>query len=379
MADIEHNFGLRSLVDSEGFLHLHLVPEQIREPKDDEVVMRVEAAPLNPTDLFTLIGPADTATGETLGAGFDTSYRAQLKKQPSLIVPLRMKKDLKSGTEGAGTIVKAGSSSRAQALLGKTVAAMDGALYCRYRTLKAAQCMVLPEGISAREGAASFINPLTALGFIETLKRDGYRSMIHTAAASNLGQMLVRLCGNEDIELVNIVRSTEQAQLLKSLGADHVLNSRDTDFVDRLVEVIKKTGAYTVYDAIGGGELLGTVMSSMEAAALSDDKRQNPYGSDVRKTAYVYGNLDPGPTILSRNFGFNWSINSWLLLTFLSSIDEKARNALQKKVVDGLRTVFASHYSGDLSLTDVMQADVVSSFTRLATGEKYLINPTLPI
>lgn len=379
MTDIESNFSLRSLVDSEGFLHLHLVPEQISEPKEDEVVMRVEASPLNPTDQFTLIGPADTKKGETSGTGIDTTYRAQLKKEANLIVPLRMGKNLKIGTEGAGTIVKAGSSPQAQALLGKTVAAMDGALYCRYRTLKATQCLPLPEGISAKEGAACFINPLTALGFIETLRRDGYKALIHTAAASSLGQMLVRLCKEEDIELINIVRSSEQVELLKSIGAEHVLNSSDADFSDKLVPVIKNTEAYTVYDAVGGGHLLGTIMSCMEAAALSDDKRQNPYGSDVKKQAYVYGNLDPSPTILNRNFGFNWSIDSWLLLSFLSSIDQKTRYALQKKVVDRLRSVFASHYTREISLSDVMQVDVVSSFSRLATGEKYLINPTLPL
>jgi len=377
--DIDCNLGLRSLVDGEGYLHLRLMPEPIREPKEDEVVMRVEASPLNPTDQFTLIGPADTTTGETCGSGRDTSYRARLKKEQSLTVPLRLGKSLKSGTEGAGTIVKAGSSPQAQALLGKTVAAMDGALYCQYRTLKAAQCMPLPAGISAQEGAACFINPLTALGFVETMRRDGYRALIHTAAASSLGQMLVKLCREEDIELINVVRTAGQVQLLKSLGAVHVLDSNDGDFVEQLVPIIKSTGAYTVYDAVGGGELLGTIVSSMEAAALGDDKRQNPYGSDVRKKAYIYGNLDTGPTVLNRNFGFSWSISSWLLLTFLGSIDPATREALNKRVADGLSTIFASHYTREISLSEVMQADVVSSFSRLATGEKYLINPTIPL
>lgn len=379
MTKIERNLGLRSLVDEEGYLHLQLVPERIPEPQEDEVVMRVEACPLNPTDQFTLIGPADTSTGQTSGSGADTSYRARLKGEASLTLPLRIGKKLKSGTEGAGTIVAAGPSPQAQALLGKTVAAMDGALYCQYRTLKAAQCLPLPEGVAAREGAACFVNPLTALGFVETARGEGYRAMIHTAAASSLGQMLVKLCRAEDMELINIVRSQEQVALLKSLGAEHVFNSSDADFVDRLVPVIKETGAYTVYDAVGGGDLVGTIMAAMEAAALGDDKRQNPYGSNVRKQAYVYGNLDTCPTILDRKFGFSWSISSWLLLTFLGSIDREKRQALQQRVIDGLSTIFASHYTREISLSEVMQAEVISSFSRLATGEKYLVNPTLPL
>ena len=379
MAETEDNIGLRSLVDSEGYLQLHLVAEPVREPKDDEVVIRVEASPLNPTDQFTLIGPADVTAGTSSGEGIDRIYRAPLKKTASLTVALRMGKSLKSGTEGAGTVVKAGASPLAQALLGKTVAAMDGALYCRYRTLKAAQCLPLPAGVSAREGAACFVNPLTALGFIETVKRDGYRAMIHTAAASNLGQMLVKLCDMEGIGLINIVRSEKQVQLLKSIGARHVLNSGDADFCDSLLPLIKQMEAYTVYDAIGGGDLLGTIVTCMEAAALSDDKRQNPYGSDVMKRAYVYGNLDTSPTILTRNFGFNWSVSSWLLLTFLGSIDQKTRLEMNNRVLKGLTTIFASHYTKEISLSDVLEADIVSCYSQLSTGEKYLVNPTLPL
>lgn len=368
---------LRSLVTDDGYLKLILKSSPIPEPGDDEVVVRIEATPINPSDQATLIAPADVSTGNTTGSGADTVYTARLRPGMEGRVKPRIGKPLAAGNEGAGTVVKAGASAAAQALLGKTVAVMDGALYCQYRKVNVMQCLPLNEGTSARDGASCFVNPLTALGMVETMRREGFKALIHTAAASNLGQMLNRVCQKDGIELINIVRKPEQVELLKSQGAKYICNSSDDSFMSDLTRAIEETGAYLAFDATGGGELGSRILTCMEKAALKDVALPGPYGSDTFKQLYIYGGLDLSPTIIHRNFGFSWGINAWLLTPFIAKVGHERAGELRQRVADELHTTFASHYSDEVSLLDVLQADVVAEYSQQATGKKYLINPSL--
>ncbi|MBB3047611.1 NADPH2:quinone reductase [Litorivivens lipolytica] len=368
---------LRSLVTEDGNLQLLLKESPVPEPGDDEVVVRIEATPINPSDQATLIAPADVSTGKTTGTGADTVYTAKVRPGLESRVKPRIGKPLAMGNEGAGIVVKAGSSKAAQALLGKTVAVMDGALYCQYRKVNVMQCMPLNEGTSARDGASCFVNPLTALGFVETMRSEGFKAIVHTAAASNLGQMLNRICLNDGIDLVNIVRKPEQVELLKSQGAKYVLNSNDENFSRDLTAAIEATGAYVAFDAIGGGDLGSRILTCMEKAALKDTELPGPYGSNTFKQLYVYGSLDLSPTVINRNFGFSWGVNAWLLTPFIQKVGPEKTQQLQKRVADELTTTFASHYSDEISLTDALKAEVVAEYSKQATGQKFLINPTL--
>ena len=367
---------LRSLVTDDGYLKLILKSSPIPEPGDDEVVVRIEATPINPSDQATLIAPADVSTGKTTGSGADTVYTAKLRPGLEGRVKPRIGKPLAAGNEGAGTVVKAGASAAAQALLGKTVAVMDGALYCQYRKVNVMQCLPLNEGTSARDGASCFVNPLTALGMVETMRREGFKALIHTAAASNLGQMLNRVCQKDGIDLINIVRKPEQVELLKSQGAKYVCNSSDDSFMSDLTRAIEETGAYLAFDATGGGELGSRILTCMEKAALKEVALPGPYGSDTFKQLYIYGSLDLSPTIVHRNFGFSWGINAWLLTPFIAKVGPERAGELRQRVADELHTTFASHYSDEVSLLDVLQADVVAEYSQQATGKKYLINPS---
>lgn len=366
---------LRSLVTEDGHLKLFLKEAPIPDPGEDEVVVRIEATPLNPSDQATLIAPADVSTGKTSGSGVDTTYTAKLRPGLESRVKPRIGKPLAAGNEGAGTVVKAGSGKAAQALLGKTVAVMDGALYCQYRKVNVMQCLPLNEGTSARDGASCFVNPLTALGFVETMREGGFKAIVHTAAASNLGQMLNRICLQDGIDLVNIVRKTEQVELLKSQGAKHVLNSSDENFSKDLTAAIEATGAYVAFDATGGGELGSRILTCMEKAALKDMDLPGPYGSNTFKQLYIYGSLDLSPTVIHRNFGFSWGINGWLLTPFLQKAGPEKSAQLRQRVADELKTTFASHYSDEISLVDALQKEIVADYSQQATGKKYLINP----
>lgn len=377
MQSPETGLNLRSLVTDDGHLQLILKEAPVPEPGDDDVVVRIEATPINPSDQATLIFPADVTTGKTRGSGADTVYSARLKAGIESRVKPRIGKPLPAGNEGAGTVVKAGSSKAAQALLGKTVAVMDGALYCQYRKVNVMQCMPLNEGTTAREAASSFVNPLTALGFVETMRAEGFKAIVHTAAASNLGQMLNRICLNDGIDLVNIVRKPEQVELLKSQGAKYVLNSSDDNFMRDLTTAIEATEAFVAFDATGGGDLGSRILTCMEKAALKDTELPGPYGSNIFKQLYIYGSLDMSPTVINRNFGFSWGINAWLLTPFIQKVGPEKTQELQKRVANELTTTFASHYSDEISLTDALQADIVAEYSKQATGKKFLINPSL--
>ena len=368
---------LRSLIRKTGELELSLAKTPVGEPGPEEIVVRVEATPINPSDLGLLLGPADMRTAKASGSKDMPIITATVPEQMLRAVAARLDEPMPVGNEGAGVVVKAGDSPTAQALLGKTVAMIGGAMYAQFRTLKAADILPLPDGTSPADGASCFVNPLTALGMTETMRREGHTALIHTAAASNLGQMLNKICIKDGISLVNVVRSEEQAQLLRDIGARHIVNSTSTNFMADLVKAITETGATLAFDAIGGGKLASQLLTAMEQAAVARMTSYSRYGSNTFKQVYIYGALDTGPTELTRTYGFSWALGGWLLTPFLQKIGPADGNRLRQRVVAELKTTFASHYTKTISLRDALNLETIQAYNRRATGEKYLINPSL--
>ena len=339
---------LFTLITSEGELQVSLKEVDVPEPKPHEVIVRMEASPINPSDMWPMFGPAslDKAT-------FDTDKSALV----------------------AGTVVKAGDSSEAQALMGKTVSILTGAAYTEYACVPVQACLPHIDSTTPQQAASSFVNPLTALGMVETMRMEGHKALVHTAAASNLGQMLNKICLEQGVELVNIVRSQKQVDMLKEIGAKVVLDSSSENFKAELYQAIDSTGATLAFDAIGGGELVSDILTMMEASGSKDAKGFNTYGSDSNKQVYIYGGLDFSPTILNRAYGMTWSIGGWLLMRFLGKLDKKRVGELYQKVAMEINTTFASSYTKELSLEEALQPENVALYNAKKTGEKYLIVP----
>lgn len=367
---------LRSLVKPEGVLEISLVDEPVPAPGADEVVVRVEATPINPSDIGLLLGAGDIATATASGTASRPVVTLQIPAAAMKAMAGRLGQSMPVGNEGAGTVVAAGTSAAAQALLGKTVAVLAGAMYSQYRCVPAAQCLPLPAGATAADGASCFVNPLTALGMTETMRREGHKALVHTAAASNLGQMLNRICLKDGIGLVNIVRKPEQAALLQAQGAQHVCVSSDAAFMEDLTQALAATGATVAFDATGGGKLAGQILTAMEAALNRTAKEYSRYGSTTHKQVYIYGGLDTGPTEFNRSFGMAWGMGGWLLFPFLQRIGADAAQALRQRVADELKTTFASQYSREISLAQALQPEEIAVYGQRATGTKYLLNPS---
>jgi NADPH2:quinone reductase len=375
-ADLPDNaLELRSLVTSQGTLELSLHDVAVPSPTANEVVIRVEASPINPSDLGVLIAGADMSTATVTGTPDRPIVTAPLGAGALTGLSARLDQPLPVGNEGAGTIVAAGSSSAAQALVGKTVGIAGGGMYAQYRVVDASACLVLPEGATAKDGASSFVNPLTALGMLETMRREGHSALVHTAAASNLGQMLVKLCIKDGVPLVNIVRKPDQEELLKSLGAVHVCNSESPSFSTDLVEALKATSATLAFDATGGGTLASQILSGMEKAASATAVAYSRYGSSVHKQVYIYGGLDTRPTTLTRDFGMAWGVGGWLLTPFIQNIGAEAFGRLRARVAAELTTTFASSYNREVSLAGMLKPDAFHAYVKRATGEKFLVTP----
>lgn len=366
---------LRSLVKPEGELEISLLSVTTPSPAPDEVVVRIEATPINPSDIGLLFGAADISTAKVSGPPASPVVTAQIPERLMKSMAGRLGQSLPVGNEGAGVVVAAGSSGAAQALLGKTVAVLGGAMYAQYRCLKAEQCLLLPPGTTPAEGASCFVNPLTALGMVETMRREGHKALVHTAAASNLGQMLNKICLKDQIGLVNIVRKPEQAALLRGIGAKHVCDASKPTFMEDLTQALVDTGATIAFDATGGGKLAGQILSCMEAALNRTATEYSRYGSTTHKQVYLYGGLDTGPTEFNRNFGMAWGIGGWLLFPFLQRIGAPAAQALRQRVAAELKTTFASSYSKEISLAEALQPEAIAVYGQRATGTKYLINP----
>ena len=374
MADGNHGLQLRSLVTAGGELQLSLAKVPTPAPGPDEILVRIEGTPINPSDLGLLLGPADLSTLSVAGAGEDAVVSARIPPQLMRIVAGRVGESLPVGNEGAGVVIEAGAN--AKALVGKTVAILGGAMYGQYRVVKAADALVVHDDATPKDAASCFVNPLTALGMVGTMRAEGHTGLVHTAAASNLGQMLTKICLKDGVELVNIVRKPDQAALLRGLGAKHVVDSSAANFMDDLIGALTETGATIAFDAIGGGKLASQILTGMEAAAVKKGGgAYSRYGSTTFKQVYIYGGLDTGPTELNRAFGMQWALGGWLLTYFIQKAGPVEAARLRQRVADELKTTFASHYSAEISLLEALQPEVIAAYNRKTTGEKYLINP----
>jgi NADPH2:quinone reductase len=366
---------LRSEVTGDGTLQLSLVEVDFPQPGPDEVLVRVEATPINPSDMALLVGPADMSTAQVSGTAERPVITAQIPENLRKMVEGRVGESLPVGNEGAGTVIAAGESDAAQALLGKLVGMVGGEMFGQYRCVNVHQCLMLQEGTTATQGASCFVNPMTALGMVETMRMEGHTALVHTAAASNLGQMLNRVCLADGIDLVNIVRKPEQEAILQGLGAKYIVNSSSETFYDDLTEALVKTGATLAFDATGGGKLAGQILTCMEAAAVRNMAEYNRYGSDVFKQVYIYGGLDRSATVLNRNFGFSWGLGGWLLTPFLQRAGLEKMMELRARVAAEINTTFASHYTQRVSLAQVLSPEAMAVYGKQATGEKFLIEP----
>ncbi len=359
---------LTTQLDADGTLTLQLNDKTWEDPKPGQVLIKVEATPINPSDLGLLFASADTenaqySPGKVVAKMPDNATRA-MKARHGMAMP--------AGNEAAGTVVAAGEG--AEALLGKRVACVPGTAYASYAYADAAMCMPVGDDVTPAQAASSFVNPMTALGFVETMKLEGFTGIVHAAAASNLGQMLVKICQEDNVPLVNIVRSEEQVKLLKDLGATHVLNMTDADFMPKLIDAIAETKAMIGFDPIGGGTLAGQILTAMEAAA-SRGAAFSRYGSSEAKKVYIYGALDLGPTILNRAFGLTWDLAGWLLTPFMAKAGMEIVGRMRARVAKDLTTTFASHYKAEVSLEGMLTKEAVSEYNARRTGEKYLVVP----
>lgn len=368
---------LQSTYRENGFIDIAMTEVALGSPASDEVIVRIEATPINPSDLGTLTGPADLQAAENITVDGKAILRAPVKEEHRSALAARVEKPLPIGNEGAGVVVEAGDSEMAQALLGKTVAVLGGAMYAQHRKISAKACLVLPEGTTPRQGASCFVNPLTALGMVETMRLENHKALVHTAAASNLGQMLNKLCLSESVPLVNIVRSEAQGKLLADIGATVVCDSTKDSFMADLCEAINATGATLAFDAIGGGHLASNILTAMERVYGANAKPSDRYGSTVHKQVYSYGFLDTSPTILERNYGMAWGVGGWLLTAFLQRVGGEKAQALREKVAKEITTTFASDYTDEISLEQVIDVDIARRYQRKSTGDKFLINPSI--
>ena len=366
---------LRSLVKRSGELELSLVRIPVPAPGPDEVLVRIEASPINPSDIGLLFGAADMSAVKVTETADGPVVTAPISDKGMKSMAARVDMSMPVGNEGAGVVVGAGTSDAAQQLMGKTVAVLGGAMYAQYRCVPVEQCLPLPPGATAADGASSFVNPLTALGMTETMRAEGHKALVHTAAASNLGQMLNRICQQDGIDLVNIVRSQEQVDLLKNQGAKYVCNSGSENFMQELTDALAETGATIAFDAIGGGRLAGQILSCMEAAANRTAKEYSRYGSTTFKQVYIYGSLDTRPTEIVRDFGMTWGMGGWLLFPFLQKIGPANVARLKQRVAAELKTTFASNYTKEVSLQEALSLEAIATYGKRSTGTKYLINP----
>ena len=362
---------IKSKISKEGLLTISLDQVEVPEPGDNEVLIKVQATPINPSDLGLLVGPADISSLKEIKKG----SVVEMKVPDGLIrsVAARFDQNLPVGNEGAGLVESAGKG--AEHLIGKTVGLAGGAMYSEYRCVPASSCLVMNEGTTPEQAASCFVNPLTALGMVETMRMENHTGLVHTAAASNLGQMLIKICSTENIPLVNIVRKEEQADMLKSLGANFVCNSSLDSFMDDLVDALVQSGSTLGFDATGGGKLSSQILTAMEVAANKTATEYSRYGSDKFKQVYIYGGLDRSPTTLTRSFGFSWGLGGWLLTPFIGRIGPERFVELRKKVADEISTTFESKYSNIISLEEVLKVENILSYTKQATGDKYLIKP----
>jgi len=363
-----------SNITSEGQLEFSMLEVEVPTPGPGQVLIKMEAAPVNPSDMWPMFGPADLSKAELEYSDSRRVMTAPVHQSMLIAVRSRLDQVLPVGNEGAGTVVEAGEG--AEGLVGKTVAVMSGASYAQYCCVPAMACLPFNEGTTAEQAASSFVNPLTALSMVDTMRLEGHTALIHTAAASNLGQMLNKICIADGVDLVNIVRKQEQVDVLKALGAKYIVNSSAETYKKDLYAAIDATGATIAFDATGGGNLASDILTTMEAVLSKDAKGLNTYGSEQLKQVYLYGALDVSPTVLNRAYGMCWAIGGYLLPHFLNRVGVERAGELRQRVADEIDTTFASNYTKTLSLKELMTPEVASTYVAKHTGEKYLVNPS---
>jgi len=364
---------LLSNIKKDGHLEMSLVEVEVPSPGKGEVIVKMEASPINPSDMWPMFGPADLTSAKLEFSDDRKVLTAPVHESMIGMMKSRFDQSLPIGNEGAGVVVETGEG--ADALMGKTVGLSSGTSYSQYCCVPAMVCLPLHEGTTAKEGASSFVNPLTALGMVETMKLEGHRALIHTAAASNLGKMLNKICIADGVDLVNIVRKQEQVDILKDLGAKYIVDSSSDSYHRDLVAAIQATGATLAFEAIGGGQLASDILGAMERVLSKDAVGLNTYGSETLKQVYIYGGLDVSPTILNRSYGMVWGVGGWLLPHFLKRIGYEKAGALQKRVADEIKTTFASSFTRELTFKEAMTPEIIEMYVAKKTGEKYLINP----
>lgn len=364
---------IRSTVTSDGKLKLNIETVPVPSPGDNQVLVKMEATPINPSDLGLLIGLADVETMQAGGSAENPEITMDVPPKFMKAMQGRVDQSMPVGNEGAGVVVAAGKGG--EELVGKVVGMAGGEMYSQYRCVPVQSCIVMHEGTTPVEAASCFVNPLTALSMVETMRMENHTALIHTAAASNLGQMLVKICKADNVPLVTIVRSEEQANILKNLGAEHICNSSDDDFMSQLIKAVTDTGATLAFDAIGGGNLASQILTAMEVAASSKAEEYSRYGSSVMKQVYIYGGLDRSPTVLNRSYGLTWGVCGWLLTPFIGRMGPERFMQLRKRVADEIKTTFASNYTKEVSLAGALSPDSINAYTKQATGTKYLIRP----
>ncbi len=369
--------GVRSKVRRDGTLHLSLQSTALNDPRPDEVVVEMVAAPLHPADISMLLGPAHLASGAISGKGKDRTAVFQIPPERMGSLVTRTGKSLPVGNEGAGIVVAAGE--RNKDLIGKPVAVMGGGMVTRYRVVSARNLLPIPDGVPIENGAAVLINPLAALAMIETMRERGHNALVHTAAASSLGQMLNRICLQDDIPLVNVVRRPEQVSLLENQGARYVCDSSSSSFTDELSTQVAAAVATLAFDAVGGGKLAGQILSAMEAHCLAQVFEYNRYGSKVHKQVYFYGGLDTRPSELDRSYGMSWSVGGWLIFDELERMKVERLNALRSRISAEMQSTFACEFAGELSMTELLDPDILRAIAQRSTGAKYLVNPMKPL
>ena len=368
---------IRSTVTSDETVELSIVKVDLPTPADDEVLIEILAAPINPSDLalLTTFG-GDLSNISISGSGDDTV--ASMKVHPAVMRSMksRLDKPMPAGNEGAGVVVDAGLNVKG--LIGKTVGLAGGSMYAQYKCAPAINCLILEDGTTPVEAASSFVNPLTALSFVETMKMENHSAIVHTAAASNLGQMLVKICQSDGIPLVNIVRKEEQVEILKGIGAKYICNTSDPGFMESLINALVETGATLGFDATGGGndgELPGQILTAMEVAANKNSEQYSRYGSETYKQVYIYGGLDQNPTILKRSYGMSWGLGGWLLTPMLGKIGMEKVQEMRVRIAKEIKTTFASKYAGEISFEEMLQPEIINSYAKQSTGNKFLVNP----
>ena len=366
---------MQSCVHENGTVECAVKEVEVTEPSGDEVLVEIDAAPINPSDLGLMFGAADPSSAQETERDGQPAIVLEVPPAAMRAMAPRIGHWMPVGNEGSGRVIAAGEDESAQALLGKRVGMFGGEMYAGYRCLPSGQCLAFPDAISAEQAASCFVNPMTALGFLETREMEGQKGIVHTAAASNLGQMLVRLCQADDIPLVNIVRSEEQVQLLTSMGAQWVLNSQSDEFMKELVDALVATGATLAFDAIGGGRLVNRILTAMELAAAQTGPWSR-YGSEEPKQAYIYGQLDLGATELTRGYGWVWSVSGWLLTPFMKRAGPDRVGRMRERVLREIDTTFESRYSSRISLQNAMTAEAAKAYGARKTGQKTLLRMT---